>query len=373
MAILAQALLVPRWPWRCRLAGAMAPASLWRFAGALGKLWRLSSSSLPPCIRSLHADLLLATRAELLPHHAGGSEQQDLFDFLARLAGGPLAESQGKSALQGITSQSDGACAAAPTTPAPLVRDPWPATPPQVQRSASPQPSVPTSGLGKRVRFAGVEASSGIRMNLNKAKKRHARDRNIKRCLWVRSQGTQVHACWDAPPPSAPSVFWTMAQAWQFEVQGLHSTCWHRRLGICDFSDAFCPIWSVSFGGGDSFMLDACNDAHRAACASFYGVSDGDDDVAQPAAPLSAGTQDPRRPDSVGPPAGLSLAQHELLWLEGFIEHLDCIDMYEVFEAFAERFGALDDARKDTIGVAVTAFLDANDRSSCASAQSATG
>ena len=71
----------------------MASAALWRYAGALGKIWRLAPQGVPDSVRDKHADLLCSLRAELLPHQPGGSQQHDLLGILSALAGGSSLDS----------------------------------------------------------------------------------------------------------------------------------------------------------------------------------------------------------------------------------------------------------------------------------------
>lgn len=65
----------------------VAQGSLWRYIGALGKLWRLRPPDLPDALVESHRRLLLQARGTVLPHLPPGDDASTLQDLLARLAG----------------------------------------------------------------------------------------------------------------------------------------------------------------------------------------------------------------------------------------------------------------------------------------------
>ena len=62
-------------------------AELWRYTGALGKTWRLHRSGVPVHIREMHAELLHACRAVLMPFMPAGEDDTAMLGILAALAG----------------------------------------------------------------------------------------------------------------------------------------------------------------------------------------------------------------------------------------------------------------------------------------------
>ena len=83
---------------RCALprhAAAQSNALWWRYTGTLGRAWRLWGDGLPIQARTLHAQLLVEMRKALLPHLAGGCQQEELLAILAALAGRPSRPSIG--------------------------------------------------------------------------------------------------------------------------------------------------------------------------------------------------------------------------------------------------------------------------------------
>lgn len=91
-------------------------AGLWRYAGGLGRVWRLHGFHAPHHIKELHTNLLLALRDELLPHLGHGSAAQGLLRLLSGLASRPLSGFQGEdlSDLHKCSSGDDGGFLAEP-------------------------------------------------------------------------------------------------------------------------------------------------------------------------------------------------------------------------------------------------------------------
>eukprot|EP00972_Heterocapsa_arctica_P001089 152647-Heterocapsa_arctica.AAC.1 len=73
----------------CRAAS--GDAGLWRYAGVLGRAWRLHAKDVPEKLREQHVVLMLAVRDLLFPHVGGGREADDLLNMLTALAGRPEA------------------------------------------------------------------------------------------------------------------------------------------------------------------------------------------------------------------------------------------------------------------------------------------
>ena len=100
MAILAQAVfsLGPRGKGRTSLlvlAEVQGMAEVWRYAAAMGSVWRKRKAGVPGHILAAHAEVLRLLRAELIPHQ-GGHDAGDLVAMLTALAGGqPVGRSTG--------------------------------------------------------------------------------------------------------------------------------------------------------------------------------------------------------------------------------------------------------------------------------------
>ena len=62
-------------------------ALVWRYTGTLGKLWRQQREQLPPRVRELHSQLLVACKQFLLPHTCDAPEGKELLAMLSALAG----------------------------------------------------------------------------------------------------------------------------------------------------------------------------------------------------------------------------------------------------------------------------------------------
>ena len=64
-------------------------AELWRYAAAMGKIWRKHKRGVPGPVLEAHAQVLRLLRAELCPAR-GGRDAGDLASLLAALAGRKL-------------------------------------------------------------------------------------------------------------------------------------------------------------------------------------------------------------------------------------------------------------------------------------------
>ena len=62
-------------------------AALWRYAGCVGKAWRMWGDELPVPVRELHAQLLHTLKRALLPHASAGDSGSELLSLLSALAG----------------------------------------------------------------------------------------------------------------------------------------------------------------------------------------------------------------------------------------------------------------------------------------------
>jgi len=118
-------------------------AALWRYAGAVGRAWRVHAGHAPPQVRELHVRLLLGLRDTLLPHLGHGGEADQLVALLAALAGRPTRP--------------------APATPAAAVVRGRSVTPPRIQRK---QPAAVVADTEV------VEVESGGGMRAGGAEKR---------------------------------------------------------------------------------------------------------------------------------------------------------------------------------------------------------
>ena len=70
-----------------RHSRAATQAELWRYTGAVGKIWRLRQGQLPASICEQHAKLLLECKKLLLPHVSDQPQAQELLTLFAALAG----------------------------------------------------------------------------------------------------------------------------------------------------------------------------------------------------------------------------------------------------------------------------------------------
>lgn len=106
-------------------------AALWRFAGTLGRSWRLHKENLPPRVVVVMVELLVILKEELMPEASpGGPVARELLVLLARLAGSGKG-SDGLGALVGDSEKDDlnveqvelGGKGSAPVAAAPQVEE----------------------------------------------------------------------------------------------------------------------------------------------------------------------------------------------------------------------------------------------------------
>ncbi len=155
---------------RRALAGS---APLWRYAGAIGKAWRTLAAAASPETQAAHRTLLLAIRAELMPHMPGGHDEAALLGFLTALAGRPAP-----AAAATATPSPP-----APTTPAATTTSAAPSTPPAV---AAPKRLAPVTGAA-----LGAEP---VTSNLTDKKQGHATE----------ATGKDLAQVCTRPPSTAP-------------------------------------------------------------------------------------------------------------------------------------------------------------------------
>ena len=79
------------WGRRQPRRAAPARAALWRYAGALGKCWRLHAlhPDVPEELQEKHVELMNGLKRLVMPHLDGGSEAGELLSFLQRVAKKP--------------------------------------------------------------------------------------------------------------------------------------------------------------------------------------------------------------------------------------------------------------------------------------------